>query len=611
MVLVQTTVLICFLRDKIEQFKLLSKTAASSQQTKQQFMDGLDKMWQEQLIDDLFRGRAENYHWSINEGNRQAESIKRLLSELDGGSGLISDGTDHLKTVSVTTEFVKIHSVLKNNAPIRKGEQRENVSEVSDRTGTFYWLQESDPVGGIESLSNSGLGLPAPTSSPLSAKRIAPLDITSRGDTIKTEQSILAHETLRVQAQSAPDVGFQEAKGEVEPDPSEIGISPQTIENDLERTVSLSNISTKHAKDADTKDADTRHVEDADTGNVENTHTRHVEARKEPPPKMVLVMTQSRHGSTWLMDMLGFREKSLPVFEPLNNLPFLKMYAYDRGIRAETLAAGYDPAVYPDWREVYLARICLCDWFGARVPAEPDRHYQAMMGLGYKAKRLGVDYKVQYKETMDKCSEEGTTMVPKTIRYYNLSTLHKIRQFGCDSFKVIHLVRDPRAVLNSRMNVFHELYDGNHYLGPHVNARSGQAGFNESYMEHAAAWTCSHHLHNYQLGLDPPAWLRGRYRMVRYEDLAADPLHWTRQLLDFVGFDLTAAYEEYVYNVTHLKDRGGRDRGWYGVERQTSEVPDLWRHTLLASHWRTIERVCAEMMQVFGYKPDLWNASES
>ncbi|KAL5260041.1 hypothetical protein ACHWQZ_G010228 [Mnemiopsis leidyi] len=327
-------------------------------------------------------------------------------------------------------------------------------------------------------------------------------------------------------------------------------------------------------------------------------------------PQMVLLLTGSRHGSTWLMDMLSVREEAVPVFEPLNSAPFLKMYAVSRETRDETLAMGYDPVKYADWREVYLARICLCDWHGVMVPKEKDRHYQSIMGLGYKAKRLGTDYKMEYKQSMEKCLKEESMMVPKTIRYYNMTTLYKIIDFGCDNFKVIHLVRDPRAVMTSRMSVFHELYDGNKLLGAHIKDKAGQAGFNESYMTTAADWMCSHHLENYKLGMNPPPWLKGRYKMVRYEDLAEFPQVWARELLHFIGVSYTAKYKEYVYNTTHVKDRGKKDGGYYGVERQSIEMLDKWKQKLIEPHWRTIEKVCADMMKAFNYKPTFLDPKE-
>ena len=318
--------------------------------------------------------------------------------------------------------------------------------------------------------------------------------------------------------------------------------------------------------------------------------------------KMVLLLTQSRHGSTWLMDILGYRDEAFPVFEPLNDEKLLKMNAFYEEMRQEILAEGYDPVKYEDWREVYLARICICDWWGRKIPRK--NYLGTMRGLWYKSKRL-PDAKADAKSAETKCLKEGSMMVPKTIRYYNMSTLYRIQDFGCESFKVIHLVRDPRAVMNSRMNVFHELFDGNKNLGAYI--KKGQAGFDEDYMARAADWMCSHHLYNYKLGMNPPPWLKGRYKMVRYEDLAEFPSQLTSEILHFIGVNYTSDYKEYVYNLTHVKDRGKKDEGAYGIEKQSSEIIDRWKKKLIESHWRTIERVCEDMMKAFNYEPTFFN----
>ena len=338
----------------------------------------------------------------------------------------------------------------------------------------------------------------------------------------------------------------------------------------------------------------------------DSEHQEHVTSLPKQP-KMVLLLTQSRHGSTWLMDMLGYRDDAVPVFEPLNVSKLLKMYALSDEMRKETLAEGYDPVKYEDWREILLARICLCDWHGKKIG---EKKVGNILGLWYKEKRAHPEHKGRYdtKAAEAMCSEEGSMMVPKTIRYYNMSTLFRIQDFGCEHFKVIHLVRDPRAVMNSRMGVFHELYDGSKTLalGAHIESKNGQEGFDEDYMARAADWMCSHHLYNYELGMNPPPWLEGRYKMVRYEDLAEFPSQLTSEILHFIGVNYTSKYKEYVYNLTHVKERGAKPGSSYGVEKQTSEIIDKWKSKLIERHWRTIERVCADMMKAFNYEPNFF-----
>ncbi|KAG7264332.1 hypothetical protein CRUP_017910 [Coryphaenoides rupestris] len=74
--------------------------------------------------------------------------------------------------------------------------------------------------------------------------------------------------------------------------------------------------------------------------------------------------------------------------------------------------------------------------------------------------------------------------------------------------KVIHLVRDPRAILASRMMAF----SGSVPRLEHMGTSPGGSHVTCKDMAASAA-----------VGLQRPVWLRGRYLLVRYEDLAFNP----------------------------------------------------------------------------------------
>ena len=351
---------------------------------------------------------------------------------------------------------------------------------------------------------------------------------------------------------------------------------------------------------------ETESSNDEQSGESDSQNTNSAPSQEENEKTgMVLVLTESRHGSTWLMDLLSYPDTSVPVFEPLNT-PFLKMYARSEEVRKEALDNGHDPAVYWDWRAVILARICLCDFYGGKIEKAKlsGINYGSIAGLGYKAKRFGSDYKETYYNSLSMCERNDSMIVPKTIRLYNITELSLLPELGCNDFKIIHLVRDPRAVLLSRMRVFHELYDGNKLLG---EQQRSQEAFSEEYMRRAASDLCSHHLHSYQVGMNPPDWLKDRYKLVRYEDLAVDPDRWARDLLQFIGISYTEIYEQYVYNTTHINERGQADKGSYSVERESTEIVNSWRSKLIQSHWRTIEDECKDFMKIMAYKPDFYD----
>ena len=356
------------------------------------------------------------------------------------------------------------------------------------------------------------------------------------------------------------------------------------------------------AFDTDTMNNSKEGQFDPNDNQIEDPGIQNINSKENPDfTKMILILTESRHGSTWLMDLLSYPDTSVPFFEPLNT-PFLKMYARSEEVRKEALDNGHDPAVYWDWRAVILGRICLCDFYRHKITDAQlsGRRYGGIAGLGYKSKRLGTAYQYEYQRSLRMCANEDSFVVPKTIRLYNISELHLLPGFGCDNFKVIHLVRDPRAVMLSRIEVFRELYDGNKLLGDKMESND-QELYSEEYMRRAASDMCSHHLHSYQVGMNPPDWLKDRYKLVKYEDLATDPDRWAEELFQFGGIPYKDTYKQYVYNTTHIKERGREDSGSYSVEREAREVVNSWRSKLSQAHWITIEQECSELMNIMGY----------
>ncbi|KAL5260036.1 hypothetical protein ACHWQZ_G010224 [Mnemiopsis leidyi] len=558
-------VLVCFFHDTLIESHLnlkvksnsvsISKDAASDADHQ---IEKLEKMWQEKLIEDLFKG---------------------TLSSPEEEDGTLSPDES-------TTLVARKHTLTPE--PQFFGEtvgdqfsgQRLKESFQQDLSDTFKQPADKDK------LSQSNIKDRLAELMPMGEHSTMTVPKARDPITLKPGENILTG---------------SEGKTDEDLETSKIVVL-KTIEENIEdddKNIDQSEIEQIEISDQNVHELDTEPQESESKRDIRNPTIT-----KTSSPKMVLVMTQSRHGSTWLMDMLSYSHQTLPVFEPLNSVPFLKMYSIRKRDLDESVALGYDPVKYADWREVYLARICLCDWYGVKIPGvKGDKHYEGIRGLKYKSSRYSTGVIDKDRSVKEVCNEEGTMMVPKTIRYYNMTTLYKIKDFGCDNFKVIHLVRDPRAVMTSRMSVFHELYDGNALLGAQIPVNEGQDGFDQDYMTTAADWMCSHHLENYKLGMNPPLWLKGRYKMVRYEDLAEFPDRVTRELLDFVGVNYSSKYAEYVYNITHVKDRGKNDNGVYGVERQSREIIGKWKEKLLESHWRTIEKVCAEMMEVFKYKP--------
>ena len=182
--------------------------------------------------------------------------------------------------------------------------------------------------------------------------------------------------------------------------------------------------------------------------------------------------------------------------------------------------------------------------------------------------------------------------VVKTIR---VNSIHKLsylmdREGPLDySLKVVHLVRDPRGVLNTR--VVHNSYEN---------------WTVKSVRDHAQT-LCRDMLRNIKYAVSAPSWLQGRYTLLRYEDLAMNPHQIAEQLYKFVGVNIAPQVRLWIDRTlregfvfpSHL-DSTYRQLS-YSAQNLTDSV-QKWRAQIPYSIVRLIETECYEVMNLLGYK---------
>ncbi|ELK36167.1 Carbohydrate sulfotransferase 6 [Myotis davidii] len=101
----------------------------------------------------------------------------------------------------------------------------------------------------------------------------------------------------------------------------------------------------------------------------------------------------------------------------------------------------------------------------------------------------------------------------------------------------------------------------------------------------------------------PPPFLRGRYRLVRFEDLARAPLPEIRALYAFAGLSLTPQLEAWIHNITHGSGPGARREAFKTTSRDALNVSQAWRHALPFTKIRRVQELCAGALQLLGYRP--------
>ncbi|KAM4734616.1 carbohydrate sulfotransferase 6-like [Anableps anableps] len=206
------------------------------------------------------------------------------------------------------------------------------------------------------------------------------------------------------------------------------------------------------------------------------------------------------------------------------------------------------------------------------------------------------------------CDAQGLKKVEETCRAYSHLVIKEVRMFELESLypllqdpyldlRIVHLVRDPRAVMRSREKSVKAFRRDNAIVLNHRNVPAA-----EKHYEVMQEICRSHVRINERAILEPPPFLQGRYKLIRYEDVARNPLKEMNDIYKFVGLKMTRKLEEWMYRVTHGKGKGTYKEAFQITARNATEVSQAWRTMLEHSKVRRIQELCKEAMWLLGYR---------
>ena len=168
----------------------------------------------------------------------------------------------------------------------------------------------------------------------------------------------------------------------------------------------------------------------------------------------------------------------------------------------------------------------------------------------------------------------------------NLQSLKEIPPefLNDENFKIIIMVRDPRGMALSRMQ-----------LKPIPNNKPDKL-------------TCLV-MDNFKKEIsDNPQW-RAEIMFVRYEDLSIDPTNMAEKLHGFSGIDNYKEFEEWIYQQTHADEFIFDDDGGNGEEelneenyltiKQSERVAFKWIEDLSYYNTTKIQGYCKDVMKQF------------
>nr|XP_039267711.1 carbohydrate sulfotransferase 1-like [Styela clava] len=183
-------------------------------------------------------------------------------------------------------------------------------------------------------------------------------------------------------------------------------------------------------------------------------------------------------------------------------------------------------------------------------------------------------------DMMRKACLNAEVRVIKVIRIEDLMTLKRAWNHPDIDLKIIHLVRDPRPTLLSRLKLRRT-----EATGKIVEATCRRnVRIQKQYLTNETEFK----------------WLEGIYKLVRYEDVIENPLLFAEKLYDFIN------YESFIVNSELKKwvqsSTKSTDHNLFGTSRDVSQQKLKWRTQLSMAILNDVQETCKDMMSLFGYK---------
>ncbi|XP_071503208.1 carbohydrate sulfotransferase 1-like [Diadema antillarum] len=314
-------------------------------------------------------------------------------------------------------------------------------------------------------------------------------------------------------------------------------------------------------------------------------------------PVFVIIMAQWRFGSSVIGELFNQNPEVFYLFEPLLVVedmvklwripgPFTReTYYYSMKILGDIAKCDFGDKVV-DFVNITNSQggrtrnRAICE----ALPLEADRRIPDALWL------------------RDLCQKHNRSLATKIIRG-ELGMIKPLVVSDKVNVKVIHLVRDPRGSMASRLNY---LYEWGHENLAHKNfSTSGrlkplQLLDKETRHMESVPFMCSWLRENFMVPSQLPEWLHGRYLPLRYEDFADDPVGKTEELYQFVGWTLPDSVREWVKQNTNAQMS---DQGTFGIAKNATATASRWMSELSEVEIGQVESLCMDVMKLLGYPP--------
>lgn len=311
-----------------------------------------------------------------------------------------------------------------------------------------------------------------------------------------------------------------------------------------------------------------------------------INTTKVEGPVQVIVLARMRTGSTLCGEIFNQNPELFFIFEPLHSFKVLQM-SEDDSLEEESTDL--------------LKKLYKCKF--------PRMFIQTLarwsIGKGKSRKILPICQetdgcaKATPSQFQRVCTKSGH-VVTKTIRA-NVKMLKPLIKFHGINLKILHLMRDPRGTASSRRSYYTPKKRGRpEGVGERSLHELGLLSTSQDSKKNTIPKLCAWMKETLKDALNKPTWLQDQYRLVRYEDLAEDPIRLSQHIYDFIGLEMPPVVLKWIHNNTESDN--SRSKNQFSTRKNSSRASTSWRGRLSLEEVLAVQDICGDVMASLGYK---------